>query len=79
MSELGSVSPLMIPIAGTIFGTLMVVAIVGIVFWFKGREKELQVHQEMRLREMEHQLKMKQLELEIERTKVSHASSEKVA
>jgi uncharacterized protein HemX len=52
------------------FGALlMVVAIVGIVFWYKGREKELQIHQEMRAREMEHQRKMKELELELEKEK----------
>jgi len=50
-------------------GLLMVVAIVGIVFWFKGREKELQFHQDMRIREMEHQRKMKELELELEKEK----------
>lgn len=61
--------PFLIPLAGTVFGTVMVVAIVGIVFWFKGRERELQVHQEMGIREMEHQRKMKELELEIEKTK----------
>ena len=64
-------NPLMIPIVGTISGTLMVVAIVAIVCWHKSRERELQVHQEMRVREMEHQRKMKELELEIEKTKVS--------
>jgi hypothetical protein len=54
----------------TRFGALlMVVAIVGIFYWFKGREKELQFHQEMRLREMEHQRKMKELELELEKEK----------
>jgi hypothetical protein len=64
----------LIPIAGM----LMVLGIVGIVFWFKGRERELQVHQEMRIREMEHQRKMKELELEIEKTK-SRQAAEKVA
>jgi hypothetical protein len=61
-------SPLMIPIVGTIFGTVMAVAIVGIVFWYKGRERELQVHQEMQIRQMEHDRRMK--ELELERSKV---------
>lgn len=69
MNDLTSISPMLIPIAGIFFGTLMVAVVVGIVFWFKAREKELQVHQEMRLREMDHQLKMKELELEIERTR----------
>ncbi len=50
-------------------GLLMVVAIVGIVFWYKGRERELQFHQDMRVREMDHQRKMKELELELEKEK----------
>jgi hypothetical protein len=69
MTDLSSINPMLIPIVGTVFGTVMIVAIVGIVFWFKARERELQVHQEMRIREMEHQRKMKELELEIEKTR----------
>jgi len=52
---------------------LMVVCIVAVVFWYVSRVKELQVHQEMRIREMEHQRKMKELELEIEKTKARQA------
>jgi len=63
-------APFMIPIAGM----LMVVFIVGIVFWYKAREKELQYHQDLRLREMEHQRKMKELELELEKVKVRQGS-----
>ena len=48
---------------------VMVVAIVGIVSWYKAHEKELQVHQDLRIREMEHQRKMKELELELEKEK----------
>lgn len=69
MTDLTTVSPMLIPIVGAISGCLMIVAIVAIVFWFKSRERELQFHQEMRLREMDHQLKMKELELQIEKTK----------
>ena len=68
------INPLLIPIVGTIFGTLMVVAIVGIVFSFKARDKELQYHQDLRLREMDHQVKMKQLEIELEKAKAGNAS-----
>jgi hypothetical protein len=67
-------SVFLIPIAGM----LMVLGIVGIVFWFKARERELQAHQEMRTREMEHQRKMKELELEIERTR-SRQTADKIA
>lgn len=65
---------LLIPICGMV----MVLGIVGIIFWFKGREKELQYHQEMRIREMEHQVKMKQLEVELEKEK-GRQSREQVA
>jgi len=58
--EFMALGPFLVPIAGM----LMVVFIVGIVFWYKAREKELQYHQDMRIREMEHQRKMKELELE---------------
>ena len=68
------VASFLIPIAGM----LMVVGIVAIVFWYIARQRELQAHQqmrirdqEMRIREMEHQRKMKELELEIEKAKAS--------
>lgn len=63
-------NPLMIPIAAF----LMTVIIVAIVMWQKAREKELQYHQEMRLREMEHQLKMKELEVDMEKLKTRQAA-----
>ncbi len=63
------VNPLLIPLVGTIASAAMIVAIVGIVFWFKARAKELQFHQDLRIREMEHQVKMKQLEIELEKAK----------
>ncbi len=56
---------LIIPLAGM----AMVLGIVAIVFWFKAREKELQYHQDLRLREMEHQRKMKELEVELEKAR----------
>ena len=68
-------NPLMIPIVGTIAGTLMVVAIVGIVYWFKARDKELQYHQDLRIREMDHQRKMKELEVELEKAKAMQATA----
>jgi hypothetical protein len=68
-----AVTVFMIPIAGMV----MVLGIVGIVFWYKARERELQAHQDLRLREMEHQRKMKEMELEIEKTR-SRQPAEKV-
>ena len=64
--------PFLIPIAGVVFGTAMIVAIVGIVLWFKARDKELQYHQDLRIREMEHQRKLKELEVELEKAKALH-------
>ncbi|HEV2492908.1 MAG TPA: hypothetical protein VG204_07525 [Terriglobia bacterium] len=62
-----------LPIWGVVFGTLMTFGIVAVVLWFKARDKELQVHQDMRIREMEHQRKMKELEIELEKSKASNA------
>jgi hypothetical protein len=59
-----------IPVAGMV----MVIAIVGIVFWYKARERELQVHERMRTQEMEHQRRMKELELEVEKVKARQSS-----
>jgi len=63
------INPLLIPIVGTIFGTAMIIGIVAIVHWYKARDKELQYHQDLRVREMEHQRKMKELEIELEKAK----------
>jgi len=54
-------------------GMAMIIAIVGIVFWYKARERELAVHQDMRTREMEHQRKLKELDLELEKAKAVQA------
>jgi hypothetical protein len=54
---------------------LMVIAIVAIVFWFKAREKELQFHQDLRVKEMEHQRRMKELEVEVEKVKAAQTAS----
>ena len=69
--EVGNVniSVFLIPIVLFICVAMMVVAIVGIVHWSKARDKELQYHQDLRIREMEHQLKMKGLEVELEKAK----------
>ena len=67
-----------VPFVIPIFAILMPVLIVGIVFWFKAHEKDLQFHQDMRIREMEQQRKMKELEIELEKTKAQQASEQKV-
>ena len=71
--------PDMVPIWGTVFGTLMIFGIVASVMWFKVREKELNVHQDMRIREMDHQRKMKELEVELEKAKAQQASGKATA
>jgi hypothetical protein len=71
----GMSSVFLIPLVGIVGGCAMIVAVVGIVFWYKARERELLVHQEMRLKEMEHQRQMKELELEIERTRTRPTSA----
>ena len=68
------VSPLLIPIVGVIAGTLMIVGIVGIVFWSVARQKELQYHQDLRVKEMEHQRRMKELEIELEKAKARNTT-----
>ncbi len=64
-----AISEQWIPVVGIIAGTLMTVVVVAITFWYKAREKELQVHQDMRIREMDHQRRLKELDLEIEKTR----------
>ncbi len=59
------VSPVMIPIVGTISGTAMVVLIVGIVVFNKSRIQEME--HTLQLRRMEHERRMKELELELAR------------
>jgi len=71
MENVSSFLPLLTPLAGM----AMVVAIVGIVFWFKAREKELLFHQDLRLKEMEHQRRMKEIELEIEKLKAAQPTA----
>ena len=51
---------LLIPIVAI----MMPVLIVGIVFWYKARDRELQAHQELQIRQMEHERKMKEMEIE---------------
>jgi predicted negative regulator of RcsB-dependent stress response len=53
---------------------VMIVAVVAIGGWFKYREHELRIHQEMRAKEMEHQQRMKELELELEKTKAKQST-----
>lgn len=53
-----------------VLGILMPIAIVGIVFWYKARQREMEMHESLRVREFEHLQRLKELELEIEKMKV---------
>lgn len=66
-----NLSPILVPVVGTIAGCAMIVLIVGITFWSKTRSRELEIHREMRLRELEHERNLKQMELEIEKLRAS--------
>jgi hypothetical protein len=48
---------------------LMPIAIVWIVFWYKARQREMELQESLRLREFEHLQRLKELELEIEKTR----------
>jgi uncharacterized membrane protein YciS (DUF1049 family) len=63
--------PDLAPVLGVCALGLSVVCIVAIVFWYKVRDRELQVQREMRIREMEHQQKMSELEVEREKAKAA--------
>lgn len=55
----------LVPIAAI----LMPVGIVAVVFWYKARQRELELQETLRLREFEHMQRLKELELEIEKIK----------
>ncbi|HXH50265.1 MAG TPA: hypothetical protein VNM47_13060 [Terriglobia bacterium] len=48
---------------------LMPIAIVWIVFWYKARQREMELQENLRLREFEHLQRLKELELEIEKAR----------
>jgi hypothetical protein len=70
------INPLLVPLVGVISLMVTGVVVVAIVFWFKARDKELQYHQDLRIREMEHLKKMKELEIELEKTKARSSTSQ---
>jgi type II secretory pathway pseudopilin PulG len=68
-------NPILIPVLGIVCGTAMIVAIVAMSLSHKAREHELQVRQEMQIRQFEHERRMKEMELEIAKAKVTRASA----
>ena len=63
----------------TVLFALTVIAVpvgITVVYSFrKIRERQMQHHQDMCIREMEHQAKMKQLEIELEKAKQKNTSA----
>jgi hypothetical protein len=57
------------PVLGCCVVGLSTICVFAIVYWYKARDKELQVQREMRIREMEHQQKMREMEVELEKAK----------
>lgn len=56
---------------------VMTVLIVGIASMRKMRDKELDAHRELRMREMEHERKMKELEIEKAKLELEKAKAGK--
>ena len=69
MENLPGVITLLIPVAAI----LTPIAIVWIVFWYKARQREMEMHESLRVREFEHLQRLKELELEIEKTRAQGA------
>lgn len=69
MQQLTGFVVFLIPIAAI----LMPIGIVGIIFWYKARQRELELQESLRIREFEHLQRLKELELEIAKTK-AHGS-----
>jgi len=65
MENLPSTVALLLPV----LAILMPIAIVWIVFWYKARQRELDLQENLRLREFEHLQRLKELELEIEKAR----------
>lgn len=65
MAYLPGLLAVLLPLAAV----LMPIGIVWIVFWYKARQREMDLQESLRLREFEHLQRLKELELEIERTR----------
>jgi len=61
-----------------VFMTIVILGLVALGILRKMRDKELECHQEMRIREIEHQVKMKQLEIDLEKAR-GRIAGDKVA
>jgi len=66
-------NPIFIPLGAF----LMVIFIVAIVSMRKMRERELQAHQDLRIREMEHERKLKEMDIEKAKLELERAKAGK--
>ena len=66
-------NPIFIPLGAFV----MVIFIVGITAMRKMREREIQAHQELRIREMEHERKLKEMEIEKAKLELEKAKAVK--
>jgi len=66
-------------IVSPIAGVGMVIAIVAIISFRKMRDRELQAHQELRMREMEHERRLKELEIEKAKLELEKTRQDKTA
>jgi hypothetical protein len=69
MENLPGLIAVLIPVAVI----LMPIGIVWIVFWYKARQREMELQENLRIREIEHVQRLKELELEIEKTRAHSA------
>lgn len=65
MENLVGLVGILIPLAAI----LLPIGILGVIFWYKARQQEMEMHESLRVREFEHLQRLKELELEIEKTK----------
>ncbi len=65
MENLPGVIALLLPVAAI----LMPIGVVWIVFWYKARQREMEMHESLKMREFEHLQRLRELDLEIEKTK----------
>ena len=65
MQNLFGLLSMLMPLAAI----LMPIGIVWIVFWYKARQREMEMHESLKMREFEHLQRLRELDLEIEKTK----------
>ena len=65
MENLTGFIGVLVPVAAI----LMPIGIVWVVFWYKARQREMEMHESLRVREFEHIQRLRELDLEIEKTK----------